>query len=203
MFDAIDRKIERLSQQMELFNVHYITKLDEKFITIMQIVSGLDANVKQLAERAQAWDTFNHHMNAWSDYIKSSHQKMEIVKNNLENLPIIQNQLQNTDFKVQHIFEKTDLINEKLHEVTKSLQQINNSKGAKKKEGKVGGESNLLMEGYEIFLILSAEFKARTLPLFSVAKIESVLTLVNLIFKLIFFNINFFKNLPKISKIKI
>lgn len=122
---------------MEMFNVHYITKLDEKFVTIMQILSGLDANIKQLQERTQAWDTFSHHMIAWSDYIKSSDLKMEIVKKNLENLPIIENQLQNTDFKVQHIFEKTDLINEKLHEVTKMMQ--NNNKIVKKKEGKNAG----------------------------------------------------------------
>jgi hypothetical protein len=130
MFDAINR----LSQHMEMFNVHYITKLDEKFVAIMQILSGLDANMKQLQERAQAWDTFSHHMTAWSDYIKSSDQKMEIVKKNLENLPIIENQLQNTDFKVQHIFDKTDLINEKFHEVNKNLQNCNNNKVVKKKE---------------------------------------------------------------------
>lgn len=123
---------------MEMFNVHYITKLDEKFVAIMQILSGLVANMKQLQERAQSWDTFSHHMTAWSDHIKSSDQKMEIVKKNLENLPIIENQLQNTDFKVQHIFEKTDLINEKFHEVTKMLQNVNN-KLVKKKEGKSEG----------------------------------------------------------------
>lgn len=128
-----------------MFNVHYITKLDEKFVAIMQILSGLDANMKQLQERAQAWDTFTHHMAAWSDYIKSSDQKMEIVKRNLENLPIIENQLQNTDFKVQHIFEKTDLINEKFHEVTKSLQNHNN-KPTKKKD-KAGGMCGKLRGG--------------------------------------------------------
>lgn len=123
MFDAINR----LSQQMEMFNVHYITKLDEKFVTIMQILSGLDANVKQLQERSQAWETFSYHMTTWNDYIKSSDQKMEIVKKNLENLPIIENQLQNTDFKIQHIFDKTDLINEKFHDLTKSMLSASNN----------------------------------------------------------------------------
>lgn len=145
MFDAINR----LSQHMEMFNVHYITKLDEKFVAIMQILSGLDANMKQLQERTQAWDLFAHHMTTWSDHIKSSDLKMEIVKKNLENLPIIENQLQSTDFKVQKIFEKTDLINEKFHEVTKMLQ--NNNKVVKKKEGKNGG-CNKIKQGVETFL---------------------------------------------------
>lgn len=136
MFDATNR----LSQQMEMFNVHYITKLDEKFVAIMQILSGLDANVKQLQERSQAWETFSYHMTTWNDYIKSSDQKMEIVKKTLESLPIIENQLQNTDFKIQHIFDKTDLINEKFHDMTKAMlnnQQQNNNKMMKKsKENK-------------------------------------------------------------------
>lgn len=96
----------------------------------MQILSGLDANVKQLQERSQAWDTFNYHMTTWSDYVKSADQKMEIVKKNLENLPIIENQLQNTDFKIQHIFDKTDLINEKFHDITKSI--LSNSRMLRK-----------------------------------------------------------------------
>lgn len=70
MFDAITR----VSQQMELFNVHYITKLDEKFVAIMQILSGMDANVKQLQERSLAWDTFTHHMSTWNEYVKSADQ---------------------------------------------------------------------------------------------------------------------------------
>lgn len=135
MFDATNR----LSQQMEMFNVHYITKLDEKFVTIMQILGGLDANVKQLQERSQAWETFSYHMTTWNDYIKSSDQRMEIVKKTLESLPIIENQLQNTDFKIQHIFDKTDLINEKFHDMTKAMlnnNQSNNKVVKKSKENK-------------------------------------------------------------------
>lgn len=130
MFDAINR----ISQQMEMFNVHYITKLDEKFIAIMQMMTAIDTNVKLLQERSQTWDIFAHHMNAWSDHFKSSDQKFEILKKNLDNLPLIENQLQNTDFKVQHIFEKTDMINEKFIELNKAIVSGNKS-GGKMKQG--------------------------------------------------------------------
>lgn len=106
---------------MEMFNVHYITKLDEKFVAIMQMLSTIDANVKLLQERSQAWDIFAHHMTAWSEHIKSTDQKFDILKTNLESMPVIENQLKNTDFKVQHIFEKTDLMNEKFNEMSKTL----------------------------------------------------------------------------------
>jgi hypothetical protein len=101
----------------------------------MQTMSSLDANVKQLQEKAQVWDVFRHHINSWSEHIKSSDQKIEILKKSMENLPVIENQLQNTDFKVQHVFEKTNLINEKLHEVTKSLLEARKPT-AKPKAGK-------------------------------------------------------------------
>lgn len=106
---------------MEMFNVHYITKLDEKFVAIMQTMSTLDANIKQLQERSQTWDLFTHHMNSWNEHIKSMDHKFDILKKNLDSLPLIENQLHNTDFKIQHIFDKTDLINEKFHEFTKTL----------------------------------------------------------------------------------
>lgn len=115
--------ITKVSLQLETFNLHYLTKLEDKFVNIMQTLSAIDANVKQLQEKAQVWDVFRHHINSWSEHIKSSDNKIEILKKSLENLPVIENQLSNTDFKVQHVFEKTDLINEKLHELTKAMME--------------------------------------------------------------------------------
>lgn len=138
IFDAITK----VSLQLETFNLHYLTKLEDKFVKIMQTMSNLDANIKQLQEKAQVWDVFHHHINSWSEHIKSTDSKLEILKKSLENLPVIENQLQNTDFKVQHVFEKTDLINEKLHEMTKTLMETRRApvKG-KKADGKAGPRS--------------------------------------------------------------
>lgn len=135
--DAIDK----ISTQLETFNLHYLTKLEDKFVNIMQTLQKLDANVKQLQEKAQVWDVFRHHINSWSEHIKSTDNKIEILKKSLENLPVIENQLQNTDFKVQHVFEKTDQINEKLHELTKSLLESRRpalKSKAKDKDNKAG-----------------------------------------------------------------
>lgn len=129
--------ITKVSLQLETFNLHYVTKLEDKFVSIMQTMSNLDASLKQLQEKAQVWDIFRHHINSWSEHIKSTDQKMEIVKKSLENLPVIENQLQNTDFKVQHVFEKSDMINEKLHEMTKTLLEARRAPVNKKpKENK-------------------------------------------------------------------
>lgn len=132
MYDAISR----VSQQMEMFNVHYITKLDEKFVSIMQMMSTIDANVKSLQERSQAWDIYAHHMKTWSDHMTTTDQKFEILKKNLDSIPLIENQLQNTDFKIQHIFEKTDLINEKFNEMNKSIKSAGKLKTGSKENRK-------------------------------------------------------------------
>lgn len=120
VFDAI----AKVSQQFEAFTLQYLTKVDDKFANILQTISNLDANVKQLQEKAQVWEIFRHHVTAWNEHIKSSDNKIDILRKSLENLPVIENQLQNTDFKVQHVFEKADVMNEKLNEITKSLLEL-------------------------------------------------------------------------------
>lgn len=122
--DKILDAMAKVSAQLDAFNLFYLTKLEDKFVNIMQTMSNLDANIKQLQEKAQVWDIFRHHINSWSEHIRSSDVKIEILKKSIENLPVIENQLQNTDFKVQHVFEKVDVMNEKLNDVTKSLLEL-------------------------------------------------------------------------------
>jgi len=140
--DKILDAINRVAQQLESFNLHYLTKL---LYSIVQTVSNLDANVKQLQEKAQVSDIFRHHISSWESHIKSTDQKIDILKKSMDSLPVIENQLQNTDFKVQHIFEKVDVVNEKLHDVTKALlSKANPAKAGKLKDSnsaKGGGKS--------------------------------------------------------------
>lgn len=148
--------ITKISLQLEALNLNYVTKLEDKFANMMQTINGLDANLKQLQEKAQVWDVFRHHVNSWSEHIKSSDNKIDILKKSLESLPVIENQLQNTDFKVQHVFEKTDLINEKLHEVTKTLLESRRSPAVKaKKDSKPRSWSQEDFEQTEILMRLS------------------------------------------------
>lgn len=149
--------ITKLSLQLEAFNLNFVTKLDDKFVNIVHKMNGFDASLKQLQEKAQVWDVFRHHINSWSEHIRSSENKIDILKKSLESLPIIENQLQNTDFKVQHVFEKTDLINEKLHEMTKSMLEARRNPVVKdrKKDNKPRSWSQEDFEQTEILMRLS------------------------------------------------
>lgn len=152
MFDAITK----ISLQLEALNLNYATKLEDKLVNVMQTINGLDANLKQLQEKAQVWDVLRHHINSWSEQMKSSDNKIDILKKSLESLPVIENQLQNTDFKVQHVFEKTDLINEKLHEMTKSILEARRNPTVRpKKDSKPRSWSQEDFEQTEILMRLS------------------------------------------------
>lgn len=67
------------------------------------------------------WEIFRHHIESWSAHINSVDQKIEILKRSQDRMPLMENQLQSMDFKVQHVFEKVDLLNEKFHELSKNL----------------------------------------------------------------------------------
>lgn len=135
--DRVLDAIVKVSQQLETFNLHYLTKLEDKFLNIMSNLNNLNANVKQLQEKTQVLDIFRHHVNSWNEHIKSTDRKIEILKSSFDSLPLIENQLRNTDFKVQHVFEKTDQMNEKLNEISKSMLSISgkNLRKPKQKDG--------------------------------------------------------------------
>jgi hypothetical protein len=85
-------------------------------------MTNLDANVKIIQEKAHVWDIFQYHIGAWNDHIKSVDSKLDILKMGQENTPgALDNRMQSLEFKVNHVFEKVDIINEKLHDLTKMI----------------------------------------------------------------------------------
>ena len=40
-------------------------------------MASLDANVKNIQERAHVWDTFQHHVTAWGDLMTSMDSKVD------------------------------------------------------------------------------------------------------------------------------
>lgn len=151
--ERVFEAIAKVSQQFEAFTLQYLTKVDDKFANIMQTIGNLDANIKQLQEKAQVWEIFRHHVTAWNEHIKSSDNKIDILRKSLENLPVIENQLQNTDFKVQHVFEKADVMNEKLNEITKSVLELRRPspsiKQKKSESGKATAAKSWSQEDFE------------------------------------------------------
>ncbi|XP_058056113.1 angiopoietin-2 [Anopheles bellator] len=114
--------LENINSHLNRFNTHYLINLEQRIVTVLTTMTSLDANVKSLQEKSQIWDVFQHHIGAWSEHIKSVDSKLDILKKTHETpSAALETRLSNLDFKVEHIFEKVDIINEKLHDITKTV----------------------------------------------------------------------------------
>ncbi|XP_049547807.1 angiopoietin-1-like [Anopheles darlingi] len=123
--------LEDVKTLLNRFNTHYLINLEQRIVTVLTTMTSLDANVKSLQEKSQVWDVFQHHIGAWSEHIKSVDSKLDILKKTHESpSAALETRLSNLDFKVQHVFDKVDVINEKLHDITKTVYALSSSNAA-------------------------------------------------------------------------
>ncbi|XP_050082492.1 angiopoietin-2-like [Anopheles aquasalis] len=123
--------LEDVKTLLNRFNTHYLINLEQRIVTVLTTMTSLDANVKSLQEKSQVWDVFQHHIGAWSEHIKSVDSKLDILKKTHETpSAALETRLSNLDFKVQHVFDKVDVINEKLHDITKTVYALSSSSAA-------------------------------------------------------------------------
>uniref|UniRef100_A0A182PGU2 Fibrinogen C-terminal domain-containing protein n=1 Tax=Anopheles epiroticus TaxID=199890 RepID=A0A182PGU2_9DIPT len=120
--------LEDVKSHLNRFNSHYLINLEQRIVLLLTTMTSLDANVKTLQEKSQIWDVFQHHIGAWSEHIKSVDNKLDILRKTHETpSPTLETRLSSLDFKVQHIFDKVDVINEKLHDITKTVYALSSS----------------------------------------------------------------------------
>ncbi|XP_049285769.1 angiopoietin-2-like [Anopheles funestus] len=120
--------LEDVKSHLNRFNSHYLINLEQRIVSLLTTMTSLDANVKTLQEKSQIWDVFQHHIGAWSEHIKSVDNKLDILRKAHDTpSPTLETRLSSLDFKVQHIFEKVDVINEKLHDITKTVYALSSS----------------------------------------------------------------------------
>lgn len=62
----------------------YMKNIDNKIIQIFGTMSTIDANLKELQTRAHVWNIFQHHIDAWTDFMKSMDRKMDLLKRQVQ-----------------------------------------------------------------------------------------------------------------------
>jgi len=67
------------TEQLERFNSLYLNKLETRLLTSATALAHIDSNVKNVQERAHVWDTFQLHVVAWNEQIKSLDKKLDIL----------------------------------------------------------------------------------------------------------------------------
>ncbi|XP_065092001.1 angiopoietin-2-like [Ochlerotatus camptorhynchus] len=126
--DDLKKQLQDVKAQLEKFNTHYLINLEQRMLNVLTTMTSIDSNVKTLQEKSQIWDVFQHHIGAWTDHMKSVDHKLDLIRKSQDSTPHpLETRLSNLDFKIQHIFDKVDVINEKLHDITKTVYALSSS----------------------------------------------------------------------------
>ncbi|XP_067012693.2 uncharacterized protein [Anabrus simplex] len=114
-----------ISDELGRFNTLYLGKLEHRMVSIATALSSVDSNVKNLQERAHVWDTFQLHVAAWNDQIKTLDKKVDILSRGHEKMELMDgklNSLLNLDYKIERIVNKIIESDNKLANLGKSME---------------------------------------------------------------------------------
>lgn len=77
---AMKTALQGVTAEWEKFQGLYMKTMETKILQLFTTMTSLDTNVKALQERAHVWDIFKHHIEAWSDHMKSVDKKIDLIK---------------------------------------------------------------------------------------------------------------------------
>lgn len=67
------------ADQVEQHDQDQFSKLDSRMAALEKSVAGVGAETKRIGERAHVWDTFQHHVTAWSELMTSMDSKIDHI----------------------------------------------------------------------------------------------------------------------------
>lgn len=76
----LQASLQSIQAAVDNMNTNYMHNLEPKIMQIFTQTSSLDANIKTLQEKTQNWHILQHHINAWSDHMKSMDKKIDLLK---------------------------------------------------------------------------------------------------------------------------
>ncbi|XP_012264272.2 uncharacterized protein LOC105690770 isoform X2 [Athalia rosae] len=109
-----------IAGQLDKFNNLYLGKLEHRMLTTSTLLASIDSNIHGLQERSHAWDTFQLHVAAWNEQIKSLDNKMDHLSRGQEKMVVLDtkvSQLMNLEYKLERITSR-------LEETSQRIQQL-------------------------------------------------------------------------------
>ena len=67
------------ADQVEQNSKEQFSKLDSRISALEKSVAGGGAEARRIGERAHVWDTFQHHVTAWSELMTSMDSKIDHI----------------------------------------------------------------------------------------------------------------------------
>lgn len=106
--------------QLDKFNNLYLGKLEHRMLTSSTLLASIDSNIHGLQERSHVWDTFQLHVAAWNEQIKSLDNKMDHLSRGQEKMVVLDtkvSQLMNLEYKLERVASR-------LEETSQRVQQL-------------------------------------------------------------------------------
>ncbi|XP_059094034.1 angiopoietin-related protein 3-like [Tigriopus californicus] len=69
--------VRLIQDQLDQFGKNHLNKIESRLAALETSVTSVDANVKHIQERAHVWDTFQHHVTAWADLMRTLDSKVD------------------------------------------------------------------------------------------------------------------------------
>lgn len=77
---SIRASIQSIQSVVDNLNEIFLHNLEPKLMMIFTQTTNLDTSIKTLQEKTQNWYILQHHINAWSDHMKSMDKKIDLLK---------------------------------------------------------------------------------------------------------------------------
>lgn len=100
--------VRLIQDQLDQFGKNQLNKIETRLASLETSVTSVDANVKHIQERAHVWDTFQHHVTAWADLMRTLDSKVDhLGRSQTEKLTTTTDQLfnmqSNWDAGIAHV----------------------------------------------------------------------------------------------------
>jgi len=127
--------VSLIQDQLNDFTGKVVSSLESKLTSMDSRVSTMSKSLAGLSQRAHAWDTFEHHIDAWNSQLTSFDQKMEHLRRNQdEKLAEHTNKLNtlpDIDFKMEKLSRKLSDLGGQLQVVDNRLLSLQDSTSQK------------------------------------------------------------------------
>ncbi|XP_024942556.1 uncharacterized protein LOC107269500 isoform X2 [Cephus cinctus] len=84
------------------------------------LLASVDANIHGLQERSHAWDTFQLHVAAWNEQIKSLDSKMDLLSRGQEKVVVLDGkvtQLMGLEYKLEKVASRLEETSQRIHQL--------------------------------------------------------------------------------------
>eukprot|EP00092_Neocalanus_flemingeri_P027836 GFUD01030219.1.p1 GENE.GFUD01030219.1~~GFUD01030219.1.p1 ORF type:complete len:765 (-),score=159.24 GFUD01030219.1:331-2625(-) len=123
--------VSLIQDQLNDFTGNFVTSLESKLTSLDTKVTMLNSNLASLSQRAHAWDTFQHHIDAWTSQLTSLDQKIEHLRRSQDEKLLDQTNkvkiLPDIDFKLEKFGRKLSDLGGQLQVVDNRLLSLQDS----------------------------------------------------------------------------